>query len=198
MGLALALVPGAAAQAAQGAQAAPERALAAPSGQDKQFLQSIHQVNLSEIAVGKLAQQKAVSQQVQDLGARFVADHTKLDETVQQTASKLKVNLPDTPTSEQQAMISQLQKATDSDFDTLFISSQMEAHMQAMRLIETELAQGSDSQVKQVAKSAASIIKAHHEALLAAEQGPMASPSGTGSPSPDETEETEEPTPSES
>ncbi|MER7472095.1 DUF4142 domain-containing protein, partial [Micromonospora sp. NPDC000018] len=71
------------------APAAAAQAAVQPSQQDTQYLQAIHQVNLFEITVGDLAQEKGQNQGVKDLGARFKTDHTQLDETVQQTASQL-------------------------------------------------------------------------------------------------------------
>jgi putative membrane protein len=145
-------------------------AQAAPSTQDTSFLKAAHQSNLAEIATGQLAQQKGVSQQVKDLGARFVADHTQLDQSLRQTATALGVSLPGSPNATQQALAARLQAASGTTFDQLFVSGQMTAHMAAMRLGETELASGSDAQAKQVATASAPVIKSHHDALNAAAQ----------------------------
>ena len=153
--LALLLVPGTAAQAA-------------PSSQDTTYLKAAHQSNLAEIAGGKLAQQKGDSQDVKELGARFVADHTKLDAALKKTASALGVDLPSAPNPAQQALAERYRAASGSSFDTLFVSTQMDAHMQAMQAGETELAKGSDAQVKKAARSAAPVIASHHRALSAA------------------------------
>jgi putative membrane protein len=143
-------------------------AQAAPSQQDTAFLQAAHQSNLAEIAGGNLAQQKGQSQQVKDLGARFVADHTRLDESLRQTAQALGVTLPEAPNPEQQAIAARYQAASGAEFDALFISTQMDAHMKAMRLGQTEIAQGSDPQAKQVAQASAPVIAAHHDQLNSA------------------------------
>src|SRR5690349_24279135 len=87
-------------------------AQAAPSDQDAAYLKAAHQSNLAEISGGKLAQQKGQSQQVKDLGARFVADHTKLDAAVQQTASQLGVDLPAAPNEKQQALAAKYQQTS--------------------------------------------------------------------------------------
>lgn len=162
LGLAVAaLMPGVAAHA---------RPAAVPSAQDTQFLQAAHQSSLAEIAAGQLAQNKGISQQVKDLGTRFVADHTKLDQGLQATASTLGVSLPSTPNPTQQSVQAQLEAASGSQFDAQFITTQLEAHTLAMQLGETELAQGSDPAAKQVAQDAAPVIAAHHQALEQAAQ----------------------------
>ncbi len=143
-------------------------ASAAPSDQDTTYLRAAHQSNLAEIAGGKIAQQKAEDQQVKDLGARFVADHTKLDAALKQTASTLGVTLPSAPNAEQQALAARYRDASAARFDALFVATQMDAHMKAMRLGQTEIADGSDAQAKKAAQDAAPVVASHHDALEAA------------------------------
>jgi putative membrane protein len=161
----------------------PGAASAAPSDQDTAYLKAAHQANLAEIAGGKLAQQKAGSQQVKDLGARFVADHTKLDAALTQTASTLGVSLPSAPNAEQRALAARYKAASGDQFDSLFVSTQMTAHMKAMALGQTELAKGSDAAAKKAARDAAPVIKSHHNALDAAARAlgiPSSINTGTG------------------
>ena len=158
-------------------------ASAAPSDQDTAFLKAAHQSNLAEIAGGKIAQQKGESQQVKDLGARFVEDHTRLDSTLRDTAEALGVDLPDAPNAEQRALAARYEATSGSDFDALFVATQMDAHMKAMRLGRTEIAEGSDAQAKKVAQDSAPVIAAHHELLddAAADLGvPSSIGTGTG------------------
>jgi|HigsolmetaAR206D_1030411.scaffolds.fasta_scaffold00530_18 predicted outer membrane protein len=143
---------------------------AALSAQDKQFLQSIHQVNLAEDTTGKLAQQKGTNQEVKSLGARFVTDHAQLDERVRSVASAGKLTLPDKVTSEQQAVVNQLQNVSGADFDAQWVTAQLTAHSQAMQVVQAELTQGSDPGAKQVAQQAAPVLQAHHNALVALAQ----------------------------
>jgi putative membrane protein len=158
-------------------------ATAAPSEQDTRFLRAAHQSNLAEIDGGRLAQQKGQSQQVKDLGARFVADHTQLDTALRQVAQTLGVSLPEAPNPAQQALAARYQAASGEQFDALFIATQMDAHMAAMRLGQTELAQGSDPQAKRVAQDSAPVIRSHHDALNAAARAlgvPTRVDTGTG------------------
>lgn len=140
-------------------------ATAAPSDQDTTYLRAAHQSNLAEIATGQLAQQKAASDQVKDLGARWVADHTKLDTALKATADDLGVELPDAPNAEQQALARRYEAASGRAFDALWIPTQMDSHMKAMRLGDTEVAEGSDAQAKKVAQDAAPVVASHHGLL---------------------------------
>ena len=173
------------------APAAAAQGAAQPSAQDTQYLQLIHQVNLAEIASGNTAQQQAGDQQVKELAARFVTDHTELDQAVQSTASQTGVNLPDTPTADQQAVLDHLQSLNGKDFDTQWVSAQLTMHTQAQQATETEIAQSTDNAIKQVAQTALPVLQAHIDALTALAQSlgipvtggsESASPSGTPSP----------------
>ncbi|GAA3276868.1 DUF4142 domain-containing protein [Dactylosporangium vinaceum] len=143
-------------------------AQAAPSQQDSTFLVAAHQANLAEIAAGNLAQQKGQSQQVKDLGSKFVADHTQLDAATSQTAQALGVALPGSPNSEQQALAARYQAANGTDFDALFIATQMDAHMKAAANGQREISSGSDAQAKKAAQDAAPVINSHHDLLRSA------------------------------
>ncbi|MEV4714343.1 DUF4142 domain-containing protein [Micromonospora sp. NPDC049374] len=169
------------------APAAAAQAAAQPSEQDTQYLQAVHQVNLYEIAAGELAQEKGQNQQVKELGQQFVTDHTELDQSVQDLAGQLNVELPSEPTTDQQAGLDQLNNASGEEFDRLWVTQELAGHVQAIQATQTEISQGTEPQVVQLAQTALPVLQAHYDALvmLAEELGipvPETSPSGTPSP----------------
>lgn len=193
------------------APAAAAQAAAQPSTQDTQYLQALHQVNLFEITAGNLAQQKGQNQQVKDLGKMFVTDHTQLDQTVQSTAQQLNVQLPADPTADQQKVLDKLNNLSGAEFDKAWVTAQLAGHVQAIQATQTEISQGSEQSVVQIAQDALPVLQAHYDALVALAQtlgvpvpqtsasgtpspGGTTSPGGTESPAPGGTE-TEEPAP---
>lgn len=188
------LAPAAAAQAA----AQPS---AQPSTQDTQYLQALHQVNLAEIVTGNLAQQKGQNTQVKDLGKQFVTDHTQLDQTVQSTAQQLNVQLPKSPTADQQKVVDKLNNLSGADFDKAWVTAELAGHVQAIQATQTEISQGSEQSVVTLAQDALPVLQAHLDALTSLAQTlgvpvPQASASGTASPSGSATPGgTESPTP---
>ncbi|MGC5386589.1 DUF4142 domain-containing protein [Micromonospora chalcea] len=193
------------------APAAAAQAAAQPSTQDTQYLQAVHQVNLFEITAGNLAQQKGQNQQVKDLGKMFVTDHTQLDQTVQSTAQQLNVQLPADPTADQQKVLDKLNNLNGAEFDKAWVTAQLAGHVQAIQATQTEISQGSEQSVVQIAQDALPVLQAHYDALVALAQtlgvpvpqtsasgtpspGGTTSPGGTESPTPGGTE-TEEPAP---
>ncbi|NES29590.1 DUF4142 domain-containing protein [Micromonospora terminaliae] len=169
------------------APAAAAQAAAQPSTQDTQYLQALHQVNLFEITAGNLAQQKGQNQQVKDLGKMFVTDHTQLDQTVQSTAQQLNVQLPADPTADQQKVLDRLNNLSGAEFDKAWVTAQLAGHVQAIQATQTEISQGSEQSVVQIAQDALPVLQAHYDALVALAQTlgvpvPQASASGTPSP----------------
>ncbi|PZG16598.1 DUF305 domain-containing protein [Micromonospora craterilacus] len=169
------------------APAAAAQAAAQPSEQDTQYLQAMHQVNLYEIAAGELAQKKGQNQQVKDLAQQFVTDHTELDNSVKNLAKQLNVQLPNEPTTDQRAALDQLNNASGEEFDRLWVTQGLTSTLQAIQATQTEISQGTETQVVQLAQSALPVLQAHNDALvqLAEQLGipvPQASASGTPSP----------------
>jgi predicted outer membrane protein len=169
------------------APAAAAQAAAQPSTQDTQYLQALHQVNLFEITAGNLAQQKGQNQQVKDLGKMFVTDHTQLDQTVQSTAQQLNVQLPADPTTDQQRVLDRLNNLSGAEFDKAWVTAQLAGHVQAIQATQTEISQGSEQSVIQLAQDALPILQAHYDELVALAQTlgvPVPQTSASGTPSP--------------
>ncbi|SCG62718.1 DUF4142 domain-containing protein [Micromonospora inositola] len=169
------------------APAAAAQAAAQPSTQDTQYLQALHQVNLEEIVTGNLAQQKGQNQQVKDLGKQFVTDHTQLDQTVQSTAQQLNVKLPSEPTADQQKMVDKLNNLSGAEFDKAWVTAELTGHVQAIQASQTEISQGSEQTVVQLAQDALPVLQAHLDALTALAQTlgvPVPQTSASGTPSP--------------
>ncbi|SCG47836.1 DUF4142 domain-containing protein [Micromonospora coxensis] len=169
------------------APAAAAQAAAQPSQQDTQYLQAVHQVNLFEIAAGDLAQQKGQNADVKRLGEMFKTDHTQLDQTVQSTAQQLGVTLPNEPTADQQRVADELNNLSGAEFDRAWVTAQLAGHVQAIQATQTEISQGSEQSVIQLAQDALPVLQAHYDELVALAQQlgipvPQASASGTPSP----------------
>ena len=186
------------------APATAAQAAAQPSTQDTQYLQAVHQVNLFEITAGDLAQKKAQNADVKRLGEMFKTDHTQLDQTVQSTAQQLNVTLPSEPTADQQKVADKLNNLSGTEFDKAWVTAQLAGHVQAIQATQTEISQGSEQSVIQLAQDALPVLQAHYDELVALAQQlgipvPQASASGTpspggsGTPAPGNTTETPAP-----
>ncbi|GAA2895198.1 hypothetical protein Acy02nite_39570 [Actinoplanes cyaneus] len=156
-------------------------AQAEPSAQDAAFLKAAHQANLAEISAGRIAWTTSNDPTVKTLAATLMRDHIHLDADLYQTARQLRVFLPDAPTEEQQALTRRYEAAGADTFDEYFISTQLAAHRDSLKLVSEQISDGSEQSVKELAADAEPVI-AHHRDLLrdAAEAKGLAGYAGTG------------------
>ncbi len=143
-------------------------AVAAPSEPDAAYLRAAHQTNLAEIDGGRIAEQKGATPAVRELGARLIADHTRMDTAVRGAATALDVALPGSPTPEQQALAARYRAASPAEFDRLFLTTQLDGHAKSLARTQAEIASGTDPRARQVARDAAPVIAAHHDLVRAA------------------------------
>jgi putative membrane protein len=147
----------------------------APSAQDRTWMVAAHQSNLTEIAAGKAAQQKATTSVVKEHGQLFIRDHTRLDASLQALATSKGVTLPSTPNAQQQATLASVSAKSGSAFDSAWLTSQLAGHRQAKAAGQTELTNGSDADVVAAAKAAAPVVQSH---LTMLEQATGTAPTG--------------------
>jgi putative membrane protein len=94
---------------------------ASTGSSSKGILSQIHQADLREIAIAKMANEKAASDEVRQYAAQLIADDTSADRSVAEVAQKLNVHLSDTVATRHQSAQSKLNSATGADFDKQFL-----------------------------------------------------------------------------
>jgi putative membrane protein len=161
-----ATVATAAAQPSQIEQMAPPARRLDP---DAAFLRTAHQGNLAQITLGRIAARKASSPEIRRLGARFAADSLRLDAAIRDTAKTLRIRLDPVANSTVRQSFALYRTTSAADFDELFLTSQAAMHDQAARLIRSELADGDQPEVTQVARGAMPLIRRHRAALKSAQ-----------------------------
>lgn len=141
-------------------------AAAQPSEQDEGWMVAAHQSNLAEIAAGMAAEEQATTAEVRDMGATLIADHEALDADLVALAEELGVDLPDQPSPEQEAALTEVREQQGEAFDTAWIASQVEGHRTSLAAGQEEIADGSDEEVIALAEAAAPVIQRHLDHLL--------------------------------
>ncbi|RPF44160.1 putative membrane protein [Streptomyces sp. Ag109_G2-6] len=141
----------------------PAALAAGQAGNDDQnFVVTVHQGNLAEIAAGTDTRMNAQDTCVKDVGRTLVKDHTKLDTDLRALAQKLDISLPDKPTEAQQAQLKQIQgKAGTPGYDTAWLKAQADAHQATLKTIDDEIARGDNAQVVAAAKDARPVVAMH-------------------------------------
>jgi putative membrane protein len=113
---------------------------------DSRILQTLHEKNLEEVAVGRMAQQKGAIEAVRDFGQRLVDDHTQNEEKVKALANELSVTLsgPTTKSAAEQA----LEPLTGAAFDERFATLMREGHDSLVQRVEMAQSEVGNDRIK--------------------------------------------------
>lgn len=144
-----------------GAFAAPAQV----SHQDQTWLKAAHQVNLEEMQSGELASQQGHAEDVRSTGQTLASDHRNFDAKLKPVAQQLNVSLPDQPTSKAQKQMKMLKAKNGMAFDTAYVKDEIKGHKQAIAKTKHEIADGSSSQVKQLAQQCLPVLEKHLKML---------------------------------
>src|SRR4051794_36248950 len=85
--------------------------------QDKTFLKGQQETNIAEVALGKVAVERASSEKVRELAKMLLADHQKVLEVNRALTTKLGLPVPEQPSAEQQANAEKIKAQTGAAFD---------------------------------------------------------------------------------
>lgn len=130
---------------------------------DKKFLKEAALGGMTEVEIGKIAAQKASSQDVKQFAQKMVDDHTKMGDELKQVASKENIAIPDALDSKHKSQIDKLSKLSGEDFDKAYTKEQLKDHQSDVRNFTAEAQSGTDPNVKAFASSALPTLQQHLE-----------------------------------
>lgn len=127
----------------------------------KTFVDDAAQINLGEIALGKLAEQMGDNQAVKDFGNRMIADHTKAQDQLEQVAKAEGITLPTQPSAKMESMQKQLENTPVKQFDKQYIDHMLSGHKTAINMFENEIENGHNRRDKTYAEQVLPVIQDH-------------------------------------
>lgn len=139
---------------------AATQVMAAPAS-DKKFATKAAEGGLAEVQVGQLAQQKAASPQVKQLGETLVTDHTQANQELQQVAQNEGITLPSQPSSKEQAQSQKLQDLSGAAFDKAFVRMEIKDHQKDIKEFQEEAQSGTDPALKAFAQKSLPVLQKH-------------------------------------
>jgi len=119
------------------------------SAKDKTFMKKAAKGGMMEVAMGKMAEQNAQSDDVKSFGKRMVTDHSKANDELKSIASKKGVQLPSKEHSG---------KWTS---DKTYMDMMIKDHEKDLAEFKEEASSGSDPDVKKFADDTAKIVQEH-------------------------------------
>ena len=129
--------------------------------EDKEFFKNAGELNMTEISLGQLAQEKAFSPEVKALGATLVADHTGMTADLAALAKKKGVAMTMEPTVTQKTMLAAFKEKTGAEFDREFREHVAKDHAKAIKMFTDAGQDSKDAEVKAFAVKNLASLQAH-------------------------------------
>jgi putative membrane protein len=131
---------------------------------DKGFAGKVSQGGMYEVEAGKLAEHKAVAQDVKDMAFADVHDHELVNHELRRIASATTVMVASTLNATFQQRLNKLKGLSGAEFDTAYISDMAEIHDMDEKLFAQEAMEGTN-EFKAFAAKTDLIVKRHIGAL---------------------------------
>jgi len=128
---------------------------------DAQFLVNAAEINLEEIKLGELAQQKGMSNDIKSLGQTMVEAHTKALSDLKGLAQSKTISIPDAATKDANEAWDKLEKEKGIDFDKKYCDMMVDGHKDAIDKFEKAASDATDPQIKQWASSMLPDLRKH-------------------------------------
>ena len=152
--------------AAQEAKAKPAARVPSPEASSKKtsasVLAQIHQADLKEIAIGKIAQEKASTDEVRAYAVQLVNDHTNADQMVLATAQKTGAHLRGVATARSKTD-QKLSSASGAQFDRMFLEQTSADHKKLMSELQQQREDASDDEIEALIDKIMPILQQHHD-----------------------------------
>jgi putative membrane protein len=133
----------------------------AAAEEDSRFAVEAANGGMTEVELGKLAQEKASDTRVKEFGTMMVQDHSKANEELKALAAQKNITLPATPGDEQQKRIADMAAMSGRDFDKAYIKEMVKDHEKDVKLFEEAQKNVKDADMLQFIERTLPTLRAH-------------------------------------
>jgi len=128
---------------------------------DRKFIEKAAQGGLAEVEMGKLAQQKAQSNEVRQFGERMVKDHSAADDKLTQIASGKGMTAPGEMDAASKREYDRLSKLSGAEFDREYMKSMVSDHLKDIREFKSQAKSAKDADLRAFAESTVPTLEEH-------------------------------------
>lgn len=128
---------------------------------DAQFLVNAAEINLEEIKLGQLAQQKGTMADVKALGKMMEQAHTTAMAETDTLAKKMLITIPASPTENALETYKKLNNKSGTDFDKAYCKMMVSGHKDAISLFEKASTDLNNADIKQWAATMLPELRTH-------------------------------------
>lgn len=126
---------------------------------DAQFLVNIAEINMKQIRLGQLAQQKGTTTHVKELGKMVEDAHTKSQRELTALARSKSITIPTTPTDDVQDAYKDLNERSGVDFDKAYADKMVSKHKDAISAFEKATTDNYDTEIKNWAIASLPVLR---------------------------------------
>lgn len=129
--------------------------------QDAQFLVNAAEINLEEIQLGQLAQQKGRTTHVKELGKAMEDAHTKSQRDLTALAQRKNISIPSSPTENAKDAYETLNEESGDDFDEAYADMMVSKHKDAIDIFEDASSDSHDADIRNWATTMLPALRKH-------------------------------------
>jgi putative membrane protein len=133
------------------------------SSADQTFVMEAAHGGMAEVALGRLAGEKASNDRVKQFGQRMVTDHSKANDELKTLAQTKSITIPADLDAKHKATQDRLSKLSGAEFDRAYIQEMVADHQKSVADFRKEAQSGSDSQVKAWAAKTLPTLEEHYK-----------------------------------
>jgi putative membrane protein len=130
---------------------------------DSRFIMHAAEDNLAEVQLGKLAQERASSDDVKKFGERMATDHQKAYDEIKQIADSKSVTVPSDLTGRAKKDYDRLSKLSGAAFDRAYMKMMVRDHNKDVKAFERESSRAKDADVRDWASKTLPTLKDHQQ-----------------------------------
>jgi putative membrane protein len=128
---------------------------------DENFVTKAAMGGMAEVELGRLATQKAASDEVKRFGQRMVDDHGKANDELKTLAQNKQITIPTTLDPHHKAMQDRLSKLSGASFDRAYMQAMLVDHRKDVNEFRMESKSGKDADVKSFAAKTLPTLEDH-------------------------------------
>lgn len=130
---------------------------------DAMFIKKAANGGMTEVELGKIAQDKGQKQEVKDFGARMVKDHGKANDDLKSVAAKMNIEVPDKVNAKHQATIDKFSKMSADSFDAAYVKEMIKDHKKDIAEFEEAQGEVKNEDLKKFINDTVPVMKEHLE-----------------------------------
>lgn len=128
---------------------------------DAQFIVEAAEINLKQIQLGQLAQQKGTTTHIKELGKMIEDAHTKSQRELTALAKRKSITIPTSPSDAAQDAYTKLDENSGNDFDIAYADKMVLRHKNAIDTFEKASNDSYDTDIKNWAIAALPDLRTH-------------------------------------